>query len=76
MKPVGADPRTKAITNICLGLFRKLWLPDAHHKQYSGTLEPMQKVVCQIVPADHHQNIREYYAIARTSGKAYETITA
>lgn len=36
----------------------------------------MQKAVCRIVPADRHQNIRAYCAIARTSGKTYETITA
>lgn len=69
----GSKP--KAITNICLGLFRKLRLPNAHHKQYSGTLKPMQKAVYRIVPTDRHQNIRAYCAIARTSGKVYETIT-
>lgn len=76
MKPAGADSKPNAITNICPGLFRKLWLPDAYHKQYSGTLKPMQKAVCRIAPADRHQNIRAYRAIVRKSEKAYETIAA
>ena len=70
----GSKP--KAITNIRLGIFRKLWLPNAHRKQYPGTLKPMQKAVCQIVPADRPQKIQAYCAIARTSEKAYETIAA
>ena len=36
----------------------------------------MQKAVCRTVPADRHQNIRAYCAIARTSEKVYETIAA
>ena len=36
----------------------------------------MQKAVCRIVPADRHQKIQAYCAIARTSEKAYETIAA
>ena len=76
IKSTDTDSKPKAITNICLRLFPKCWLTDAHHKQYSGTLEPMQKAVCRTVPADRHQNIRAYCAIARTSEKVYETITA
>lgn len=76
IKPAGTDSKPKAITNICLGLFRKLRLPDTHHKQHTETLKPMRKAVYRIVPADRHQNIRAYCAIVRTSEKACETITA
>ena len=38
--------------------------------------QPMQKAACRTVPTDRHQNIRAYCAIVRTSGKAYETLTA
>ena len=77
IKPAGTDSKPKAITNICLGLFRKICgFPMRTISSIPKRSNLWRKAVYRIVPADRHQNIRAYCAIVRTSEKACETITA